>query len=128
MLLARAFRCGLIIALISLGYLSLIKHDTISIILGGIVEDLIIVEGVKKTVFGLGAVNQLVAESETLGASRPLLIMDRALAEMDICTRIQGIMEKGGLKAVPYFEVTPNPRQSLRTGVHIWPEEKRQTA
>ncbi len=88
-------------------------------------EDLIIVEGVKKAIFGLGAVGKLAAEAESLGAARPLLIMDRALSGTNTGVRVQDIMQRGGLKTVKYFEVTPEPSPEIADrGVALAAKEK----
>jgi alcohol dehydrogenase class IV len=72
-------------------------------------NNLITVEGVKKTIFGSGAVNQVGTECKSLGASRVLLVMDRTLAQTDICSRIQESISKSRLKTFLYPEVTPEP-------------------
>lgn len=88
-------------------------------------EDLIIVEGVKKAIFGLGAVGKLPAEVESLGAARPLLIMDRALSGTNTGVRVQDIMQSGGFKTVKYFEVTPEPSPEIADrGVALAAKEK----
>jgi alcohol dehydrogenase len=87
-------------------------------------ESLITIEGVKKTIFGVGAVRQIVQECESLGASRVLLVMDRGLSETDMCTRIQEIFQESQVEAIPYFEVTPEPSPSLAdTGADLAKKE-----
>ncbi|MBW2359203.1 MAG: iron-containing alcohol dehydrogenase [Deltaproteobacteria bacterium] len=63
-------------------------------------------EGVKKTIFGVGAINQIISECQLLGASRALLVVDRALSETEMCARIQKTFQESPVKAIPYFEVT----------------------
>jgi alcohol dehydrogenase len=78
-------------------------------------ESLVTIEGVKKTIFGVGAVNQIISECQLLGASRALLVVDRALSETEMCA----------LKAIPYFDVTPEPSPDLAdTGAELAKKEK----
>ncbi|MFH1722981.1 MAG: iron-containing alcohol dehydrogenase, partial [Candidatus Altiarchaeota archaeon] len=72
-------------------------------------DNLITIEGVKKTIFGSGAINQIGPECRNLGATRALLVMDRSLAKSDICSRIQELLRKSRVKALLYPDVTPEP-------------------
>jgi alcohol dehydrogenase class IV len=88
-------------------------------------ENLVAIEGVKKTVFGVGAVNQIISECQMLGASRALLVVDRGLSETKICTSIQDMFRNSPLKVIPYFEVTPEPSPDLAdTGAELAKKEK----
>jgi alcohol dehydrogenase class IV len=87
-------------------------------------ENLVTVEGVKKTIFGIGAVNQITSECQSLGASRPLLVFDRALSETKICTSIKDLFRNSPVKVIPYFEVTPEPSPDLAdTGAELVKKE-----
>jgi alcohol dehydrogenase class IV len=87
-------------------------------------ENLVAVEGVKKTIFGVGAVNQIIFECQSLGTSRALLVVDRALSETKICTSIQDIFRNSPVKTIPYFEVTPEPSPDLAdTGAELAKKE-----
>ncbi len=83
------------------------------------------IEGVKKTVFGVGSVQQIALECQSLGAVRPLLVMDRALSETDMRTLIQEIFLNSPVKAIPYFDVTPEPSPELADkGAELAKKEK----
>jgi alcohol dehydrogenase class IV len=43
-------------------------------------------EGVKKTIFGAGALQEVGEACKSLKISRALLVMDRDLSKMDICS------------------------------------------
>ncbi len=88
-------------------------------------ESLVTIEGVKKTIFGVGAINQIMSECQLLGASRALLVVDRALSETEMCARIQKTFQENPVKAIPYFEVTPEPSPDLAdTGAELAKKEK----
>lgn len=74
---------------------------------------LISIEGVKKTLFGSGAVGSLPGELEALGAARALLVMDRALSETELGKRVQEVFAQGPVEAVPYFRISPEPGPEL---------------
>jgi len=76
-------------------------------------KEWVTVEGVKKTLFGIGAVEGLMGECEALRVSRVLLVMDKDLSRMETGLRVQEMFERGPIRAVPYFEVTPEPSPSL---------------
>jgi alcohol dehydrogenase len=71
------------------------------------------VEGVKKTVFGQGAILQLSEECKALKATRALVVMDSQLSRMEIGAKILQILKKGRVHAFSYPEVTPEPDPSL---------------
>lgn len=75
--------------------------------------DMIHIEGVRKIIFGCGSSGSIVPECKSIGASRVLLVMDRALSETDIGSRVQEMFQKTKVKAVPYLEVTPEPSPAL---------------
>lgn len=88
-------------------------------------ESLVTIEGVKKTIFGVGAINQIISECQSLGASRALLVVDRALSETEMCTSIQDIFQNSPVKIIPYFEVTPEPSPDLADiGAELAKKEK----
>jgi len=72
-------------------------------------NSLITIEGVKKTIFGSGVVNQIGPECKSLGASSALLVMDSGLAKTDICSRVQELIRKSRVKAFLYPDITPEP-------------------
>jgi alcohol dehydrogenase class IV len=73
----------------------------------------ITIEGVKKTVFGTGALSQIAEECKSLHASRVLVVMDRELSKTEICSRALDILKKGRIKPILYPEITPEPSPSL---------------
>lgn len=88
-------------------------------------ENLVAIEGVKKTVFGVGAINQVTSECKLLGSSKVLLVVDRGLSETKVCTSIQDMFRNSPLKVIPYFEVTPEPSPELAdTGAELAKKEK----
>ncbi len=83
------------------------------------------VEGVRKTVFGTGAINTIAQECSSLGAGRVLVVMDRELSKTVICERALDLLRRGRVKAVPYPEITPEPSPSLADkGAELARQEK----
>lgn len=76
-------------------------------------EKPITVEGIKRTVFGAGTIDQIGPECRALSASRALLVMDRQLAQTDIGNRAMESLKKNRVKTFPYGEVTPEPDPAL---------------
>lgn len=75
-------------------------------------SNLIMVEGVKKTIFGSGALQQVGLECKRLGISRALLVMDRSLSKTEICSRAQEFLRKARIKSFLYADTSsePDPR------------------
>jgi alcohol dehydrogenase class IV len=85
----------------------------------------ITIEGVKKTLFGQGALHQIGEECKALKASKALLVMDQALSKKEICNRINELLRKDRIKTFLYPEVTPEPAPGLAdAGAIIAKEEK----
>jgi len=85
---------------------------------------LITIEGVKKTIFGRGSLNEIADASKALNASRVMLVMDSALVKTEICLRAQDILRKNRIKVFLYGEVTPEPDPSLAdTGAELAKKE-----
>ncbi|MBN2062684.1 MAG: iron-containing alcohol dehydrogenase [Deltaproteobacteria bacterium] len=76
-------------------------------------DDLITIEGVKRTIFGIGSLCMLGQECKDLGSSRALLVMDKTLAKKEICLKIKEILRKNRIKIFFYPEVTPEPSPEL---------------
>lgn len=76
-------------------------------------DNLITVEGVKRTVFGSGALAQIGPECKRLGASRTMLVMDRSLSKTETCARAQEFLKKSRIKTFLYTDVTPEPDPKL---------------
>ncbi|MGD9075450.1 MAG: iron-containing alcohol dehydrogenase [Desulfobacteraceae bacterium] len=76
-------------------------------------NDLISVEGVKKTIFGPGSLAQIAEECKALKGSRALVVIDRGLSKTDICSRVKELLRKARIKTFLYPEVTPEPAPAL---------------
>ena len=88
-------------------------------------NNLITIEGVKKTVFGQGALHQIGEECRALKASKALLVMDQALSKKEICTKANEWLRKSRIKVFLYPEITPEPAPELAdTGAEIAKKEK----
>ena len=72
-------------------------------------NDLISIEGVKKTIFGAGSLGQIAEVCKALKGSRALLVMDRGLSETDIRSRVEEYLRKARIKIIFYPEITPEP-------------------
>ena len=83
------------------------------------------IEGVKKTIFGTGAVNQIGQECKTLGVSRVLLVMDRTLSKTDIIVQMEELLNKDQITPIIYPEVTPEPDPKIADrGAELAKKEK----
>jgi alcohol dehydrogenase class IV len=76
-------------------------------------NDMIRIEGVKKTIFGAGSLDQIAEECKALKASKVLLVIDRGLSETDIRSRVEERLKKARIRTFPYPEVTPEPSPAL---------------
>ncbi len=74
------------------------------------------IEGVKKTIFGAGSLNQIGEECKALKASRTLLVMDRSLSKTTVYSRAEEVLRKARIKTFSYLEVTPEPSPALADG------------
>lgn len=88
-------------------------------------NNLVTIEGVKKTIFGTGSIDRIGPECKELGAFKVLLVMDRTLSQTDICQQIQELLKKSRIKALLYPEVTPEPDPKLAdNGAELARKEK----
>jgi len=76
-------------------------------------QEMITVEGVKKTIFGAGALKQLGNVAKGLDATRVLLVMDQGLSRTSISERAQQVLKDDGIKLGIYPEITPEPSPQL---------------
>ena len=67
---------------------------------------IITIEGVKKTIFGSGSLNQIGNECKSLGASKALLVMDQSLAKTDLYDKVNSYLKKSKVKACLFSDVT----------------------
>ena len=88
-------------------------------------NDLISIEGVKKTIFGAGSLAQIAEECKALKGSRVLLVIDRGLWKTDLCSRVEELLRKARIKTSLYPEVTPEPAPALADdGAELAKKEK----
>ncbi|UCB47633.1 MAG: iron-containing alcohol dehydrogenase [Deltaproteobacteria bacterium] len=76
-------------------------------------KDLICIEGVKKTLFGAGSLDQIAEECKALKGSKALLVIDRGLSKTDIRSRVEERLRKARIRTLMYPEVTPEPSPAL---------------
>ncbi|MBN2419263.1 MAG: iron-containing alcohol dehydrogenase [Deltaproteobacteria bacterium] len=67
------------------------------------------IEGVKKTIFGSGAVTQLGNECKRLGASKALLVIDQTLSKSKIADYVNESLKSARIKSFVFSDVTPEP-------------------
>ena len=67
------------------------------------------IEGVKKTIFGSGAIAQLGTECKLLGASKVLLVIDQALAKSIIAERVIESLKSARIRTFIFSDITPEP-------------------
>ncbi len=61
--------------------------------------------------FGAGRISEIVDACKAAGITKPLLVTDRGLAEMEITTRTLDLLETGGLGRALFADVDPNPNE-----------------
>ncbi|MBD3663915.1 iron-containing alcohol dehydrogenase [Sulfitobacter aestuariivivens] len=61
--------------------------------------------------FGAGRIDEIASACAAAGMSRPLLITDRGLADMQITTRTLDLLEAAGLGRAIFSDVDPNPNE-----------------
>ena len=76
-------------------------------------NELISIEGVKKTIFGAGSLAQIAEECKALKGSRALIVIDRGLSKTDISSKVEELLRKARIKTFLYPEVTPEPAPAL---------------
>ncbi len=59
--------------------------------------------------FGAGRIDEIAHACATAGITKPLLVTDRGLAEMEITKRTLSLLEEAGLGAAMFANVDPNP-------------------
>lgn len=68
--------------------------------------------------FGEGRISELADACEAAGIRRPLLVTDKGLSELPVTRTTLEIMRAGGLGAVMFSEVDPNPNEeNLKAGI-----------
>ncbi|KPA23662.1 1,3-propanediol dehydrogenase [Shimia sp. SK013] len=61
--------------------------------------------------FGAGRISEIADACAAAGISKPLLITDRGLADMEITTRTLDLLEAAGLGRAIFADVDPNPNE-----------------
>ncbi|MEM9330717.1 MAG: iron-containing alcohol dehydrogenase [Pseudomonadota bacterium] len=73
--------------------------------------------------FGNGRISEIGDACKAAGLSKPLLVTDRGLAEMEITKRTLNLMEDAGLGRAMFSDVDPNPSDSnAEEGVRFYRE------
>lgn len=73
--------------------------------------------------FGAGRIAEIGAACRAAGITRPLLITDRGLAEMEITARTLDLMDAAGLGHAIFADVDPNPNEkNAEAGVRAFRE------
>ncbi len=71
--------------------------------------------------FGAGRISELAQACRTSGISKPLLVTDRGLADMDITKNTLDILENAGLGRAIFSDVDPNPNdKNAEEGVRAY--------
>jgi alcohol dehydrogenase len=70
-------------------------------------------EGARRMIFGPGAISRLGDEAKTLGGSKIMLVMDKALGATSFKDRILAPLKSARVRVILYDEVTPEPSPQL---------------
>lgn len=76
-------------------------------------SSVITIEGVKKTVFGPGTLDQVGEECKALKASKAILVADREISKTELCLRAMESLKARRVRVLFYPEVTPEPDPKL---------------
>ena len=63
----------------------------------------------QEIVFGMGRLNDLPELVRRCASDHTLIVSDRGLADLGVVSRVQTILEDGGIKVDAYLDVLPNP-------------------
>ncbi len=71
--------------------------------------------------FGAGRIAEIGDACAQAGITKPLLVTDRGLRDMEITSRTLGLMDTAGLGRAMFAEVDPNPNeQNLEAGLKVY--------
>jgi len=71
--------------------------------------------------FGAGRIAEIAEACRAAGISRPLLVTDRGLKDMEITTRTLDLVEQAGLGRALFAEVDPNPSdRNVEAGLKVY--------
>ncbi|MCR9109635.1 iron-containing alcohol dehydrogenase [Marivita sp. XM-24bin2] len=73
--------------------------------------------------FGAGRISEIAEACLAAGISKPLLVTDRGLADMEITTKTLNLVEQAGLGRAMFSEVDPNPNEkNVEEGLKVYRE------
>src|SRR5689334_15359648 len=76
-------------------------------------------------IFAIGAVNTVAEHAKRLGASRVLVVCDAGVVRTGIAGQVERLLEAGGVSAVLFDKVDPNPvERNVFDGVAAYREAK----
>ena len=76
-------------------------------------------------VFGIGAVRTVAEHAKRVGAKRALVVCDAGVARVGIAERVRTLLEEGGVAAVVFDRVDPNPvEKNIADGVAAYRAHK----
>lgn len=71
--------------------------------------------------FGAGRIAEIAAACKDAGITKPLLVTDRGLAELEITARTLDYLEAAGMGRAMFAEVDPNPTdENLAAGIEVF--------
>ena len=71
--------------------------------------------------FGAGRISEIADACHVAGITKPLLVTDRGLANMDITTKTLDLLEAAGLGRAMFSDVDPNPNEkNAEAGVNAY--------
>jgi len=71
------------------------------------------IESVKKTLYGIGAIEEVGQRLKELGINKVLLVMDKELGKTSLRERLEGILEESEVEFLKYLEITSEPSPEL---------------
>lgn len=73
--------------------------------------------------FGAGRISEIAEACLAAGISKPLLVTDRGLADMEITTKTLNLIEQAGLGRAMFSDVDPNPNEkNVEEGLKVYRE------
>ena len=73
--------------------------------------------------FGAGRISEIAEACLAAGITKPLLVTDRGLADMEITTKTLNLIEQAGLGRAMFSDVDPNPNEkNVEEGLRVYRE------
>jgi len=70
--------------------------------------------------FGIGSIECLAKEIESLGAVKPLIVTDKGVVASGLLKKITALLDKAGIKYDIFDEIAPNPRdENVHKGAEV---------